>query len=173
MVLGPSQAVERQEVLSQSNAELTLVPKGKELRQASEKGFNDVDPENLKSVLFYDDLPEHFTERAKNLFPVVKKLFPGLSLKDWIEDFKYDLYPEGELAKWEDKVKRYLDRTRGEKVSPKTNRGIWTRILTRMDKENYQEIFLRENGIESEEDEEDSFEKELKTINRKQSKKAR
>lgn len=163
----------RQEVLSQSNVELTSDIKRNELRQASAEGFNDVDPETLESVLFYDDLPEHFVERAKALFPVVKKLFPGLSLKDWINGFKYNLYPERELAKWEDEAKHYLDKTEGKKVSSKTNKEIFTRILTRMNKENYQEIFLREDGIKSEEDEEDSFEKEVKTFNGRQSKKVR
>ena len=109
----------------------------------SAKGFNVADPENLKSVIYYDELPEHFTERAKELFPVVKKLFPGLSFKDWINDFKYDLYPERELAKWEDKVKQYLDKTRGNKVSPKTVKVIWVRILIRMSKEKYVEYLLR------------------------------
>ena len=109
----------------------------------SEKDFNEEDPKNLESVIFYYDLPEHFTERAKKLFPVVKKLFPGLSFKDWINDFKYDLYPERELAKWEDKVKQYLDKTRGKKVSPKTLKVIWARILVRISKKKYVEYLLR------------------------------
>ena len=108
----------------------------------SEKAFNKEDPKNLKSVIFYNDLPEHFTERAKKLFPVVKKLFPGLSFKDWINGFKYDLYPERELAKWEDEVKQYLDKTRGKKVSPKTIKVIWARIQIRMRKKKYIEHLL-------------------------------
>jgi hypothetical protein len=108
----------------------------------SEKAFNKEDPKNLKSVIFYNDLPEHFTERAKKLFPVVKKLFPGLSFKDWINGFKYDLYPERELAKWEDEVKQYLDKTRGKKVSPKTIKVIWARTLIRMSKRKYVEHLL-------------------------------
>ncbi len=146
----------KKEVLPQRKVELTLVPREKEVRPASSKGFNDVGSENLESVLFYDDLPEHFTERAKNLFPAVKKLFPGLSLKDWINRFKYSLYPERELAKWEDRFKQY-DRKRAKNVSPKTKGRIWTRILAKMNKENYEEIFLREDRIKAEEDEEDSL----------------
>jgi hypothetical protein len=138
---------------------LILNPKWKELRQLSDKDSNEVDPENLKSVLYYDDLPEHFTERAKELFPVVKTLYPFISLKDWINGFKYKLYPERELAKWEDEVKQYLDETGRKKVSPKISEGIWDRVLNKMNKENYLEDLLRENGIEFEEEEEDSFEK--------------
>ena len=125
-----------------------LNPKWNELRQMSDKNSEEVDPEDLKSVLFYDDLPEHFTERAKTLFLVVKKLLPGLSFKDWINGFKYDLYPERELAKWEDEVKQYLDETGRKKVSPKISEGIWARVLNKMNKENYLEDLLRENGIE-------------------------
>jgi hypothetical protein len=108
----------------------------------SARGFSEGDPENLKSVIYYDDLPEHFTERAKNLFPAVRKLFPGLSLKDWINNFEYDPYPETELAKWEDKVQQYLDKTRGKKVSPKTIKVIWARIQIRMSKKKYIEHLL-------------------------------
>ena len=139
----------------------------------SAKGFSEVDPENLKSVIYYDDLPEHFTTRAKKLFPVVKKLLPGLSLKDWINGFKYGLYPEREIAKWEDEVKHYLDETERKKVSPKMNKAIWSRILKKMNKEDYLKYLLRENGIEFEGDEEDIFEKEVKPSNLKQSKKGR
>ncbi len=125
----------------------------------SNKDSDEVDSEKLESVLYYDDLPEHFTERAKNLFPVIKKLFPSLSFKDWIKGFKYDLYPERELAKWEDEVKQYLDETGRKKESPKMNKGIWDRVLNKMNKENDLEYLLKENAIEFEEDEEDGFEK--------------
>ena len=143
------------------------------MREISAKGFSEVDPENLKSVIYYDDLPEHFTTRAKKLFPVVKKLLPGLSLKDWINGFKYGLYPEREIAKWEDEVKHYLDETGRKKVSPKMNKAIWSRILKKMNKEDYLKYLLRENGIEFEGDEEDIFEKEVKPSNLKQSNKGR
>jgi hypothetical protein len=132
-----------QEVLSQSNVELTLDPKWEELRQASAKGFNDVDPESPESVFCYDDLPEHFTKRAKELFPVVKKMFPSFSFKDWINDFKYDLYPERELGKWEDKVKQYSDKTGGRKVYPKKIKVVWATILVRMSRKKYIEYSLR------------------------------
>ena len=138
---------------------MILNPKRNELRQTRSKDSNEVDPEGLKSVLYYDDLPEHFTERAKNLFPVVKKFFPGLSFKDWVNGFKYDLYPERELAKWENEVKPYLNETGRKKVLPKKSEGIWATVLNKMNKENYLEDLLRENGIESEEIEEDCFEK--------------
>ena len=123
--------------------ELILNPEWKDLKQVSAKGFNVADPENLKSVIYYDELPEHFIKRARKLFPVVKKLFPDRSLKDWINGFKYDLYPERELAKWEVVVKQYLDKTRGKKVSPKTVKVIWARILIKMSKEKYVEYLLR------------------------------
>lgn len=109
----------------------------------SARGFSDVDPDNLKSVIYYDELPEHFTERAKKLFPVVKKFLPGLSLKDWIRDFKYDPYPERELAQWEDAGKQYLDKTRGNKVSPSLIKVIAARIIVRVSKKKYIEYSLR------------------------------
>ena len=118
-------------------------PEWKEIRQVSPRGFGEEDLENLKSVIYYDDLPKHFTERAKKLFPAVKKLVPSLSLRDWINDFKYDLYPERELAKWEDAVKQYLDKTRGKRVFPKRIKIIWARILIRMSKKRYVEHLLR------------------------------
>ncbi len=136
---------------------MILNPKWNELRQMSDRDSDG--PEDLKSVLYYDDLPEHFTERANELFPVVKKLYPFISLKDWIKGFNYKLYPERELAKWEDEVKQYLDETGRKKVSPKIDEGIWASVLNKMNQENYLEDLLRENGIESEEDEEDGFEK--------------
>jgi len=107
-------------------------------------------PNNLESVLFYDDLPDHFTKRAKKLLPVVKKMYPGLSLKDWINDFKYDLYPEKELAKWEDEVKQYLDVKGTEKVFPETNDRIWDKIMNKMNSGDYLEDVLKGNGIECE-----------------------
>ncbi len=109
----------------------------------SEKDFNDENRKNLESVFCYDDLPEHFTKRAKKLFPVVRKLFPDLSYKDWVNDFKYDLYSERELAKWENKVRQYLDKTGGEKVSPKKIKVIWARILIGMSKKMYVQYLLR------------------------------
>ena len=139
----------------------------------SEKDFTEEDRKNLESIFCYDDLPEHFTERAKELFPVVKKLFPGLSFKDWINDFKYDLYPEREITKWADEVKHYLNETGREKVSPKTNNASWARILNKMNEENYLKDLLKENGIEFKENEEDIFEKEVKPSNLKQSNKGR
>ena len=161
------------QTLSGRTGETSGLPKI-ELKQVSSRNFIEVDPENLESVIYYDDLPEHFTKRAKKLFPVVKKLFPGVSLKDWINGFKYELYPEREIAKWEDKVKYYLDETGRKKVSPKTNNAIWDRILSRMNKENYRlQYLLRENGVEFEEDEEDIFEKEVRPSNLKQSRKGR
>jgi len=107
-------------------------------------------PNNLESVIFYDDLPDHFTKRAKKLLPVVKKMYPGLSLKDWINDFKYDLYPERELAKWEHEVKQYLDVKRTEKISPETNDRIWDKIMNKMNSGDYLEDVLKGNGIEYE-----------------------
>jgi hypothetical protein len=118
-------------------------PEWRGVRQLGARGFSEVDPENLKSVIYYDELPEHFTERAKKLFPVVKKFFPRLSLKDWINDFKYDPYPERELAKWENAVKQYLDKTRGKKVPPKMIKVIAARILIRMSKKKHIEYLLR------------------------------
>jgi len=47
-----------------------------------------------------------------------------------------------ELAKWEDKVQQYLDKTRGKKVSPKTIKVIWARIQIRMSKKKYIEHLL-------------------------------
>ncbi len=126
------------------------------------KGFVDLDPNNLESAIYYDDLPKDFVQRAKKLFPVVKKLFPGISFKDWINGFKYGLYPEREIAKWEDEVQQYLDETGEKKVSPKMNKAMWTRILNKMNKEDYLEYLVGENGIEFEEDEEDISEKEVK-----------
>ncbi len=126
------------------------------------KGFIDSDPDNLESTLYYDDLPKDFVQRAKKLFPAVKKLFPGLSLKDWINGFKYGLYPEREIAKWEDDVKHYLDETGEKKVSPKMNKAMWTKILKEMSKEDYLEYLLGEKRIEFEEDEKDLLEKEVK-----------
>jgi hypothetical protein len=123
-----------------------------EVTQMWKKGFIDPDPNNLESVIYYDDLPKDFVQRAKKLFPVVKKLFPGLSLKDWINGFKYDLYPEREIAKWEDEVKHYLDETGRKKLSPKMNKAIWGRILNKMNKEDYLKYLLRENVIECGED---------------------
>jgi hypothetical protein len=118
-------------------------PERNEGRHVSARGFSEVDPKNLKSVIYYDDLPEHFTERAKKLFPVVKKFFPRLSLKDWIDDFKYDPYPERELAKWEDAVKQYLGKTREKKGSPKMIKVIAARIVMRMSKKKHIEYLLR------------------------------
>ena len=125
------------------------------------KGFIDLDPNNLESAIYYDDLPKEFVQRAKKLFPVVKKLFPGISLKDWINGFKYGLYPEREIAKWEDEVKHYLDEAGREKVSPKMNKAVWTTILNKMNKEDDLKYLLGEDGIEFEEDKEDVFEKEV------------
>jgi len=69
-----------------------------------------------------------------------------------------------ELAKWEDKVQQYLDKTRGKKVSPKTIKVIWARIQIRMSKKKYMSICW-ENGFGIEEDEEDIFGKELNPNN--------
>jgi len=124
------------------------------------KGFIDIDPDNPESAIYYDDLPKEFVQKAKNLFPVVKKLFPGLSLKDWINGFKYGLYPEREIARWEEEVKHYLDETGERKVSPKMNKAMWTRILNKMDKEDYLEYLVGENGIEFGEQKEDVLQKE-------------
>jgi len=126
------------------------------------KGFIDIDPDNIESAIYYDDLPKEFVQRAKKLFPVVKKLFPGLSLKDWINGFKYGLYPEREIAKWEDEVQHYLDETGTKKVSPEMNKATWTRILNKMNKEDYLRYLLTEDGIEFEEKEENMIEKEEK-----------
>jgi len=114
-------------------------------------GFIEADPENLESVIYYDQLPRPFIKRAKRLFPVVKRIVPGTSLKDWINRFKYELYPEKELAKWEGEVKQYLDVAGTEKVSPEVNRAIWDRILNKMSQENYLKDVLKGNGIEVEE----------------------
>ena len=122
----------------------------------SDKDSDEVDLEDLRPVLYYDALPERFTERAKKLFPVVKKMFPKLSLKDWLNGFTYDLYPEMELARWEDKVKHYLDEIGKKKRSLKIDKQKWAKVLDKMGGENYLEDLLRKNGIESEEDEEDS-----------------
>jgi hypothetical protein len=161
-------ASQKGEALLQSDVALISDAKRRKLRQVSAKDLNEVDPKNLESVIYYDELPEHFTKRAKTLFPVVRKLFPGLSLKDWINEFQYNLYPERELAKWEDKVKHYLDETGRGKVSSQTNKDIWARIVDRMDKENLLEDLLIEDEIEFAEDEEDIFEKEVKPNNAKQ-----
>jgi hypothetical protein len=136
-----------------------------EVRQMGKRGFIDIDPDSPESALYYDDLPKEFVQRAKKLFPVVRKLFPGLSLKDWINGFQYGLYPEREIAKWEDEVNRYLDETgeKGEKkVTPKVNRATWTRVLEKMNKEDYLEYLLEDDRIELEEDEKDNFESETK-----------
>jgi len=133
---------------------LILNPGWKELRKMNARGFDETDPENLKSVIYYDELPEHFTRRAKKLFPVVKKLSPGLSFKDWINGFKYDLYPEREMAKWEDQVNHYLDKTGRKTVSPAIKQATWDRILNKMSQENYLKDVLKGNGIESGENEE-------------------
>jgi len=77
-------------------------------------------------------------------------MYPGLSLKDWINDFKYDLYPERELAKWEHEVKQYLDVKRTEKISPETNDRIWDKIMNKMNSGDYLEDVLKGNGIEYE-----------------------
>jgi hypothetical protein len=100
------------------------------------KGFIDVDPNNLKSAMYYDELPKDLVQRAKRLFPVVKRLFTTYSLKDWVNGFKYDLYPEREIAKWEDAVKYYLVETKWKKVSAEMNKAIWVEILNKMNKEN-------------------------------------
>ena len=126
------------------------------------KGFIDIDPDNIESAIYYDDLPKEFVQRAKKLFPVVKKLFPGLSLKDWINGFKYGLYPEREIARWEDEVQHYLDETGTKKVSPEVTKATWTRILNKMNKEDYLRYLLTEDGIEFEEKEENMIEKEEK-----------
>lgn len=140
---GESNQVERSSL--RGSRRLVIEPEWKEEEQINTRDSSEKDPESLKSVLYYDDLPRHFTERAKELFPVVKKLFPGLSLKDWINGFKYDLYPEMELAKWEDEVKHYLNEIERKKVSPRINKSIWTRILRRMNKEKYVEGLSQEN----------------------------
>ncbi len=140
---GESNQVERSSL--RGSRRLVIEPEWKEEEQINTRDSSEKDPESLKSVLYYDDLPRHFTERAKELFPVVKKLFPGLSLKDWINGFKYDLYPEMELAKWEDEVKHYLNEIERKKVSPRMNKSIWTRILRRMNKEKYVEGLSQEN----------------------------
>jgi hypothetical protein len=58
-------------------------------------------------------------------------------------DFKYDPYPERELAKWQNAAKQYLDKTRGKKVSLQVVKVIGARILVRMSKKKYIEYLSR------------------------------
>jgi hypothetical protein len=93
-----------------------------------------IDVSQVKKRIYHYELPEHQIERLRKLYPVVKELFkelfPNDSVEDWINDFKYDQYPEIEIVYWEEIASKYLSETEGKNLSSKEKMEIWSKLIS-------------------------------------------
>ncbi len=59
-----------------------------------------IDPSDVESIRYHDELPENLIERIKRVAEIFKEVHP-ISVDEWVDGFKYDMHPEEEVAVWE------------------------------------------------------------------------
>ncbi len=89
----------------------------------------------LQINLWHDSLPQDLIDRATKLYPGIRDLFPNCTVDDWVNSFKYDMYPEAVIANWEKLVFKFRAKTKGKRLSAKEKRHIWIEIISQDSKE--------------------------------------